>query len=132
MSKFRKRISKLSKNPCQNALVVGHGFGYLEEIVDMFQTVFLIDRKRPNIRTKNLVFKENFDDLQLLVDITHIFFDLTHITNISLTSSAVTRWKPIVIIEGNEIPNAEFTGSLLHAGYKVYSLQGFFHPWEYK
>lgn len=132
MSKFRKRIAKLSKNPCQNALVVGDGFGYLHEIIDMFQTVFIINKSKPTIKSRNLVYKETFDDMQSLIDITHIFFDLKNITDISSTSHTLHRWKPIVIIEGNEIPNAVFTRTLLDTGYKCYKLEGLFHPWELK
>lgn len=132
MSKFTKRLSKLTKNSPQNALVIGEGFGFIEDIISIFQTVFVIDRNRPKIKSKNLVYRQNFDDLQTLVDITHVFFDLKNITDITYASPVFTRWKPFVIIEGNVIPSAEFTRPLINQGYKCYRLDGFFHPWELK
>jgi hypothetical protein len=132
MSKFAKRISKIHPHSLQNALVIGRGFGFLEVITGTYQTVFLIDADRPDIKTKNLVFKENYDDLHLLVDVSTIFFDLAKINDINLTAPVFTRWKSLVIVEGNEPIGREFTQSLYHHGWRCTSQQGFFHVWELK
>lgn len=132
MAKFNKRISKISDKPLQNALVVGVGFGFIDNICQMFQTVFLINESRPIYRGRNLVFKENYDDLHLLTDVSHVFFDLASLNDIGSVAPVYTRWKSVVIIEGNNLPSAEYTRPLLNAGYKCYRLDGFFHPWEYR
>ncbi len=132
MAKFNKRVSKTSKKSLQNALVIGEGFGYLENILQMFGTVFLINEKYPTRRARNLVYKENYDDLHLLIDVSHIFVDLKKITDISLVAPVFNRWKSLVLIEGDVIPNKEFTASLLHNGWKCYKLDGLFHTWEFK
>lgn len=132
MPKFKKRISKTHPHSLQNALVIGRGFGFLESITETYQTVFLIDLTRPDTKTKNLVFKENYDDLHLLVDVSTVFFDLAKINDINLIAPVFTRWKSLVIVEGNEPIGREFTQSLYHHGWRCTSLQGFFHVWELK
>jgi len=132
MAKFNKRVSKLSKNPLQNALVVGEGFGYMSNILEMFNSVFVIDENFPRVRARNLIYKENYNDLHLLVDVTHIFVDLKKVLDINLITPVFTRWKSFVVIEGIEIPNKEITHSLLHNGWKCYKLDGIFHAWELK
>ena len=132
MSKFNKRIVKAHTNPLQNALVIGEGFGYLQSITELYQTVFLIDSKRPDLKTKNLVFKETYDDLHLLVDVSTIFIDLSKINDINLVSPVFTRWKSLVVIEGNTPIERDFSQSLYHHGWKCYNLSGFFHVWELK
>ena len=132
MSKFNKRISRLTRNPLQNALVVGEGFDHLEDLLEIFQTVFLINEKSPSIRSRNLVYKENYDDLHLLVDISCVFFDLSKINDIALTVPVYSRWKSIVIVEGNDPIGRDYTQSLYNNGWKCTSQQGFFHVWELK
>ena len=132
MSKFKKRISKVSSKSLQNALVVGEGFGFLRDITEMFDTVFIVNQSRPMFKARNLVYKENYDDLNLLVDVSHVFFDLSKLNDINLVSQVFLRWKSLVIIQGNDLPNKEMTQPLLNAGYKCYRLDGIFHPWELK
>lgn len=132
MSKFAKRISKLSRSSPQNALIIGEGFGFISEILTIFQTVFVIDENYPKIKAKNLVYKEDYIDLHLLVDVSHIFLDLSKINEINLIMPVFTRWKSFVIIEGNEPIGRDFTQTLYHHGWKCTSTSGFFHTWELK
>ncbi len=132
MTKFSKRITKIHRKPLQNALVIGPGFGFLEEISNIFQTVFIINDQRPTFRSKNIVYKENYEDLHLLIDISVIFFDLSKINDINITSPVFTKWKSTVIVEGNEPIARDYTQSLYHHGWQCTSQQGFFHSWELK
>ncbi len=132
MTKFSKRLSKTFGKPLQNALVIGPGFGFLEEISNIFQTVFIINDQRPTFRSKNIVYKENYEDLHLLIDISVIFFDLSKINDINITSPVFTKWKSTVIVEGNEPIARDYTQSLYHHGWQCTSQQGFFHAWELK
>ena len=75
MNKFKKRLTKIIGRP-QNAVVVGQGFGQLANILETFNTVFIFSWDQPNLRAKNLVFRENFNDLNPLHDISAIFVDL--------------------------------------------------------
>ncbi len=132
MAKFNKRISKTVGKPIQNALVIGRGFGFLSNILEMCETVFVISEKRPEIKARNLVFKENSDELHLLVDISVIFFDRDQINEINVFAPVFTRWKSVVVIEGDEPISRDYSQSLYHNGWKCTGTHGFFHAWEIK
>ena len=53
MSKFSKKILSAKKEH-RNCLVVGNGLGYLDDILESFQTVFIIDSVNINIRKRNI------------------------------------------------------------------------------
>jgi hypothetical protein len=131
MSKFQKRLSKLLNN-CENAVVIGHGFGYLSEIIDMFKTVFVIEECMPAIKSKKLVYRENFDNLSQISEVSVIFFDLVAVHRLPEMYSVWHRNKAIVIIEGNDPIDRTLSTSLYAASYECTGLHGSFHTWELK
>jgi hypothetical protein len=131
MSKFQKRLSKLVKN-CENAVVIGHGFGYLSEIVDMFKTVFVIGECVPAIKSKKLVYRENFDNLSQISEVSVIFFDLAAVGRLEEVSPIWHRTKAVVVIEGGEPIDRTLSKSLYESAYECSGLHGFFHLWELK
>ena len=54
MDKIEKRLRKLVKGP-ENAVVVGTAFGNIEVILDIYKTVFVINDKPLDIKSKKLV-----------------------------------------------------------------------------
>ena len=62
MNKFIKRISKSKKN-IRNILVVGTGWEKLPNLCDGFASVFIISTGSQDLRRKNLIYKENFDQI---------------------------------------------------------------------
>ena len=129
MSKFEKRLKKSTKDT-NNALVVGSAFGYLENLLSMYQSVFVIDNTKPNIKAKNLIYREDFNHLNNIVDVGVIFFDLD---KISLLENVKEFWKrnnSYVIIEGNDSITREFSKPLFDTNWGCTSLQGMFHVWE--
>ena len=73
MNKFRKRLTKISKHH-ESALVVGEGFGNLEEILSIYNTVFVINDSYPTIRAKNLVYRQDTSNLNMLTNVHAVFF----------------------------------------------------------
>lgn len=129
MNKFGKRITKFI-GKVENCLVVGHGFGKLEDILQTFNTVFLVSEKLPPIKAKNLIFRETLGDLNTLVGITVIFFDRNQVDNISSTVPLWYRLKPYIIIEGNDVIGRDLSKELYHHGYRAIELQGSHHIWK--
>ena len=68
MSKFQKRLKKLS-DKTENCLVVGKGFGHLSDFIEIYKTVFVVDNQRPDIKAKNIVYRDNFDETSHMTDI---------------------------------------------------------------
>jgi urate oxidase len=128
MDKFEKRLRKIS-NSYNNALVLGNSFGHLEKILTIYSTVFVIN-KLPTIKAKNLVYRENFNHLDNIAQVSAVFFDLDNLEYLSNLKDCWQRNNAVVIIEGNEPIGREFSKPLYDSGWGCTSLQGFFHVWE--
>lgn len=129
MSKFAKRLKKSSPG-IENALVIGSGFGHLEEILSIYKTVFVIDEERPNIKAKNLVYRENFDHLNQFTDISIIVFGLDRLHLLETFKDVWQRNESVIIIEGDECIGREFSKPLYNTSWGCREKQGFFHTWE--
>ena len=106
MSKFEKRIL-ISSAHCRNSLVVGSGLGYLPDLITHCNTVFVIDSINNQLRTRNVVNRKWFTDLQLLTDIDFIFVDANHFHNIPLLKIVFDKFHPVIILEGTELPGVD-------------------------
>lgn len=131
MNKFEKRLSKISKNH-ETAVVVGCGFGYLENIINMFNNVFVINEERPTIKSKKLIYRENFDNLSQITEVSVILFDRTEVCRLADVSPIWHRNKAVVVIEGNEPIDRTLSKPLYASAYECTGLHGFFHTWELK
>ena len=129
MSKFKKRVEKLSRYT-QNALIVGEGFGHIDEILEIFNNVFVVGTSLPDKKSKKLIYKESIDSLAKLTNINTIFFDLQ---KIHLLYDLKFFWQnnnSVIMIEGNDPIEREFSKPLYDTGWRCTSLQSFFHVWE--
>jgi hypothetical protein len=129
MNKFQKRLRKLLNNP-NNALVLGTAFGNLENVLEIYSTVFVINGDPPEIKAKNLVYKENFDNLNAITEVSAVFFDLNQLDQLEIVKEFWRRNNSKVIIEGDEPIGREFSKPLYDTGWGCTSKQGLFHVWE--
>ena len=104
MSKFSKRILSSSKS-CRNSLVIGSGIGWLNDLLEHCNTVFIIDGLDLNLKRKNIVHRESFQDINLLTDIDFIFVDQSHFSNLSKLKPVFTKYRPLIFLQAsNELP----------------------------
>ena len=129
MNKFQKRLHKLD-NTQGNAVVIGGAFGNLETILGIYATVFVIDENSPTVKAKNLVYRENFDYLNAITEVSAIFFDLNRLDQFEMVKEFWQRNKSKVIVEGDEPIGREFSKPLYDTGWGCTSKQGLFHVWE--
>ncbi len=74
MSKFLKRLSPiLSKQ--EVAVVVGRNFVNIPDLIDHFQSVFVYDTDRPEIKAKNLIPRLVFTDTKTLPNFNLLIID---------------------------------------------------------
>lgn len=106
MSKFSKRILQ-SSSSCRNCLVVGSGLGYLPDLIAHCGTVFVIDAVDPSVRFKNVVHRQDFQDVNIFPDIDFIFIDHSHFSNLSKLKPVWTSYRPIIFTEGADSLSAE-------------------------
>ncbi len=129
MTKFQKRLGKVGKY-FNHAVVVGQGFGNLDELLEIFRTVFIINGYKTGKKAKNLIYRENFEDLDHINNINFVFFDLSEIQHLEKLKDCWVRNDSLVIIEGNDPIEREFSNPLYKTRWGCTSLQGTFHVWE--
>jgi hypothetical protein len=129
MNKFKKRLTKIIGRP-QNAVVVGQGFGQLASILETFNTVLIFSWDYPNLRAKNLVFRENFNDLNPLHDVTAIFIDLDQTQHLENMSKRWQKYKCTVLIEGNDPIGRNLSVALYRDHFRCIDQQGIYHVWK--
>lgn len=131
MSKFQKRIAKNAKKSPMQCLVVGNGFDMLDEILEMFDTVFILESTIEK-KTKNLIQRQNAEATFDLLHLTTIFVDLDKINFIEKLSPLISRNSPDIFIEGDEvIPRTVNANQFLYKiGYNALYKLGWCHQWS--
>jgi hypothetical protein len=129
MAKFAKRLRKLS-GYTENALVVGKAFGYLDQLLEIYTNVFVVDDDPPSAKARNLIYKENFDDLNVLTQVGAIFIDLDKIDKLDVLEDFWQRHKSTIFVEGNDCILRHLSKPLFKTGWQCTSLQGIYHVWE--
>ena len=129
MDKFAKRLRKLS-GYTENALVVGKAFGNLDQLLEIYINVFVIDDSPPSAKARNLIYKENFDDLNVLTQVGAIFIDLDKIDKLDILEDFWQRHRSTIFVEGNDCILRHLSKPLFKTGWQCTSLQGIYHVWE--
>ena len=129
MAKFEKRLRKLS-GYTENALVVGKAFGNLEHLLEIYTNVFVIDDAPPSVKARNLIYKENFNDLTTLTQVGAVFVDLDKIDQLGILEEFWKRHKSTVFVEGNDAIDRQLSKSFYKTGWECTSLQKIYHVWE--
>lgn len=131
MDKFVKRLAKSIENP-ENALVIGQGFFPLESLCQVFKSVFIISEITPQTKFRNLIYRENFNDMSQLSNISIVFFGLKDIKKLENVSSVLNRWRPDVYIEGEVFITRDLSKPLYDNRYIAVSHNKTFHIWKSK
>ena len=129
MAKFAKRLRKLS-GYTENALVVGKAFGNLDQLLEIYINVFVIDDSPPSAKARNLIYKENFNDLNVLTQVGAIFIDLDKIDQLEILEDFWQRHRSTIFVEGNDCILRHLSKPLFKTGWQCTSLQGIYHVWE--
>jgi len=129
MAKFAKRLRKLS-GYTENALVVGKAFGNLDQLLEIYTNVFVVDDDPPSAKARNLIYKENFDDLNVLTQVGAIFIDLDKIDKLDVLEDFWQRHRSTIFVEGNDCILRHLSKPLFKTGWQCTSLQGIYHVWE--
>ena len=129
MNKIKKRLSKLSKNT-NSVLVIGTAFGQLEQLLDLYSTIFVVNEDSTELKAKNLIYRQSIERLDNIVNVGAVFFDIKHISKLE---SLQTFWKKndsLIFIEGGDPLPRELSKPLYDSGWRCTSLQGVFHVWQ--
>lgn len=129
MNKFSKRILKVTDDK-KSSLVIGHGFGFLSDIVETFDTVFIISPNTDKRKYRNVVYRENFNNLISIGAVSAVFVDLDKVDNFKMLLNYWTMFSPIIFVEGNEPIDRTKSSYLYKYGYRCIDKLGFCHLWK--
>ena len=130
MTKIKKRLCKLSRDHA-HALVLGSAFGILDQVVEIYDTVFVISAVQPEFKAKNLVYKETFDRLDHIQNIASIFIDHNELCNLDKVEALWKKHNSKIFVEGGIRIDNDIAKPLYDSGWACTSLQGVFHVWEH-
>jgi len=132
MNKFTKRIVKSTKNQSV-CLVVGTAFGNLEELANVFDTVFLHTNNRVNaLKKKNIIFLENIDSNLDIPLVSMIFLDLDYLTSLSSFRQLLTKYSPTLMIGSGEFIDKTWNKFLNDHRYQIIELFKDYQIWTMK
>lgn len=130
MTKFQKRVTKLSRDTA-HALVVGSAFGILDQILEIYGTVFIVNASTATVKAKNLIYKENFTKLDHIHNISSIFVDVDQLGNLDKIEVLWKKHNSCLFIEGGDRIQDHRVKILQNSGWECTSLQGTFQVWEH-
>jgi hypothetical protein len=131
MSKLVKRIRKNYKN-ARNLLVIGTGFGFLEELCDNFASVFIISTLTDPIKRRNLIYKEDFTLIDNLPEIDMIFMDRNQDIHVEHLKTLLIKYHPTIFVEGDEIFGRREYKFLQQYNFAVVERYGAYHIWTFQ
>ena len=99
MNKFAKRILNAGKFK-RNALIIGSGLGYIEQLANNVKTVFVIDNPDRRIRRRNIVYKLHFTGVSTLSEIDFIFIDYNQYGNLEKLHTIFVNNKAVIYVQG--------------------------------
>jgi hypothetical protein len=110
--------------------VLGSAFGILDQILEIYDTVFVVSESPPAIKAKNLVYKENFVKLDHLQDMSSIFVDINQLEHLDKIEIIWRKHNSKLFVEGNDRVENDKVKILYNSGWACTSLQRWFHVWE--
>lgn len=129
MGKFSKRIKKISQH-VRYGLVIGSGFGNLEDLLESTDTIFIVYPKLPEIKAKNLIYRENLESIHNLYDIDFVLLDADQVNLVRELSPLWKRNRCLLIIEGDPANSSEQVKFLRKERYQVVDYTKKYHIWK--
>ena len=129
MNKFQKRLSKNMKKSPRHCVIVGDGFGHIDDIAALFDTVFLLESSITK-REKNIIMRKEVQGVFDLRDVGAIFVDYDKKHVIDHLSPLLSKENPDVFVEKQEVLEREYTKILYQLKYRAIAQLGGYHQWS--
>ena len=113
-------------------LVVGTAFGNLEELLDSFNTVFVVSNDPPIIKKRNLIYRENYDDIHTLTDVDIIMIDFDQSNFIPELTQVWRRTGPAIVVQGPDLISKDIQKILKSDHYNIVDVAKGYYLWKNK
>ena len=132
MSKFLKRLKKSGARDLTNIIVLGSAFGNLQLLLETSNNVFALSSADYGERARNLIYRENFNEIMLYPEINAVFVDRKHIYDLGNPKPILVRYTPAIFIEGENFLSREESTPIGLIGYKVVEIFKGIQTWKIK
>lgn len=130
MSKFIKRLTKNNINISDNALIVGERFGHLEDLVKIYETVFIVSKNPIIFKSKNLIYRHDFQDISVLPTITSVFTDPLNFEKLTHALPIITKYRPNIIVNSSTIIEKIYCKGVYQIGYRPVEIFNDYQLWK--
>lgn len=131
MTKFAKKISKEDRY-LENGVVLGCAFGHLEEISEIFKTIFILSIGINDFKGRNIVYREDFDDVKALPFISTVFIDESQLPNIVKSEEILKKFKSTIYIGTTNELDSYSLKFLKKRNYQCSSIEKKYQIWKAK
>lgn len=131
MASFSKKIRKLNKFP-KNALVIGKGFGQLEELSEIFDSIFIVGADNNLLRKRNIIYREDFEFVTSLPDIDFIFVDKDYFEQLLKLNQVWRKNQSYIVTEGGLTPEKHIYRFLSAETFKIIEAHKHHIFWKFK
>ena len=126
MTKFVKKIRKITLKQPRYAVSFGDCFGHLEEITDFVRTVFVLDHRDEDLKKRNIVYMENLNYITTIPDVDLIFVNKDRKDRIKELQPIWRRYNSFIVVEGEP-----FLDKFLRSErYQIICVEKKFHVWK--
>ena len=129
MNKFQKRLSKNMKKSPIHCVVVGNGFRHIDDFLELFNTVFLLESTL-DMKAINLISREETQGVFNLSDVGAVFLDYDKKHMIDSLSPLLSKQNPDVFIEKDDVIEREYSKVLYQLRYRAIAQLGGYHQWS--
>lgn len=131
MSKIAKRSHKILKN-AECCLVVGNIIDTPDTFLPYFKTVFVLKTDNRTIKGRNIVYKEKFNDIDVIKTIDFVFLSFLSLSEFDKISNVLTFFRPMVYIDHGEFLSKEHSIKFTGIGYEIVELIKNYQVWKPK
>ena len=131
MASFSKKIRKLNKFP-KNALIIGKAFGQLEELSEIFDSLFVVGSDSNLLRKRNIIYREDFEFLTSLPDIDFIFVDKDYFEQLLKINQVWRKNRSYLVTEGEAPPDKHLYKFLATETFKIIDAHKHHIFWKFK
>ena len=102
MAKFIKRLKKSGLKNLRNIVVLGTGFGHMDQLLEEADNIFVLTSTFGSLRKRNLIYRENFENITIYPEIDLVLVDRKYINSLEALRHILTRFNPPIYIQGEE------------------------------
>lgn len=129
MSKFLNRISDIIVKK-EVAVILGKDFPYLGEVVETFNSVFVFDSERPELKARNLIPRIDFTDIKTIPSIDLLIVEEKYLIEIGNFTPMASRHRAGIILMYSESPSKKILRHLWQHNYELADTNKAMNLWK--